>query len=162
MPATMTEAAQRAAVVTEVLSWQGTRYHHAAMVKIRRGPAGEVLDRGGVDCCTLLVAVYRSVGLIDPVEIPHYPADWHLHRKSERYMAAVLERARPIEQHDAGSGDVVMFRFGHAYSHAGIIVAPGWPAMVHAFFGSGSVQQDRGDGGAWGSRPRRFFSLWDG
>ena len=156
----MTETAQRAAVVAEARSWLRCRYHVAGTVKIEVAADGTIIERGGVDCATLLAEVYRRAGLIGAVEIPHYPADWHLHRKTERYLAAVLEHAREIPEADAKPGDVVLWLFGHVYSHGAIIVEPGWPDIIHASVAARCVQLDHGLGGEWGDKPRKFFTLW--
>jgi len=153
------ELVQRKAVVAEARSWIGTSYHHRAAVKATWSD-GERLTPGGVDCATLLAQVYEAVGLTPPVPIPSYPPDWHMHRKTERYADTVTERAREIDQADALAGDVVMYRFGHSFSHAGILMPPGWPSIVHAFFASRLVQLDHGEGGVLAGHDRRFFTVW--
>ena len=55
-------ADQRAAVVAEALSWQGTRYMHRGMCKVVRNAADTIVDPGGVDCATLLIAIFQAVG----------------------------------------------------------------------------------------------------
>ena len=159
------ELAQRKAVIAEARSWIGTAYHHRAAVKATWDADGNRLTPGGVDCATLLAQVYEAAGIITPVPIPSYPPDWHMHRKTERYADTVTERAREITEAAALPGDVVMYRFGHSFSHAAIVMPPGWPSIVHAFFASRLVQLDRGDGGVLADdhgqpRPRRFFTVW--
>ena len=156
----MSEAGQRAAVVAQAQSWVGTRYHPMQAVKAVRDEAGTITDRGGVDCATLLNEVYADAGMIERVQITHYPPDWHMHRKSERYMETVLQHAREIDEAEAKPGDVVLFLFGLVFSHGGVIIAPGWPHMIHAFHGARRVQVDHGNGGEWGDKPRKFFTLW--
>ncbi len=153
-------AEARARVVAEARSWIGTAYHHMGTIKARRDAAGAVLDRGGVDCATLLACVYADAGVIAPVEVPHYPPDWHLHRSGERYLETVLERAKEIAESAAGPGDVVLYRFGRAFAHGAILLEQGWPQIVHARSQSGIVHEDRGDLGELADRPRRFFTLW--
>lgn len=156
---TAEETRQRAAVVAEARSWLGTPYHHEARVK-----------GAGVDCAQLLIGVFAAPGvaLIDSLDVPRYPPDWHLHRSAERYLAIVLEHAREI----AGPplpGDIVLWRFGRCFSHGAIVVD--WPAVIHAYVGRACVIEDA-EAAAWLStigeradgygraRPRRFFSLW--
>lgn len=155
-----TEAKQRAAVVAEALTWVDTRYHPMQAVKAVRDETGTIVDRGGVDCATLLNEVYAAAGMIERIDISHYPPDWHMHRRTERYLETVLQHAREVWPDSVRPGDVVLFKFGLVFSHGGIVVAPGWPMMVHAFHGARRVQIDHGDGGEWGDKPRRFFSLW--
>ena len=155
-----TELAQRRAVIAEARTWIGTDFHHRAAVKATWDAEGNRLTPGGVDCATLLAQVYEAAGIIAPVPIPSYPPDWFQHREGERYLATVMERGREIAEAEALPGDVVVFKFGHSFSHGAIVMPPGWPAIVHAFFGSRLVQLDHGDGGVLGDRMRRFFTVW--
>jgi cell wall-associated NlpC family hydrolase len=158
----MMAADQRAAVVAEARSWIGCRYHPMAAVKIERDASGAITERGGVDCATLLNEVYARAGVIERATIPHYPPDWHQHRKTERYLDTVLEFATEIDEARVLPGDVVLFKSGLVYSHGCIVTDPGWPAMIHAFYRAGTVQEDVGTGGEWGALPRKFFTLWQG
>ncbi len=153
-------AAARARVAAEARSWIGTSYHHMGTLKARRDPAGKIVDKGGVDCATLLACVYADAGVIPPVTVPYYPPDWHMHRSAERYMATVLDHATEIEENQALMGDVVLYRFGRAFSHGAIIVDPGWPQIVHSRWRANIVHEDRGDIGEWADQKRRFFTLW--
>jgi cell wall-associated NlpC family hydrolase len=134
----------RVAVLAEAASWIGTPYQPAQRVK----GAG-----GGVDCLTFVAEVYERAGVVRRVEIPFYPADWHLHRDVERYVDGVLEYAREVETPQPG--DVVLFRFGRCFAHGGIVIH--WPRLIHAWNGAGVVPADA-DQPLLGKRPRRFFS----
>lgn len=146
----MTEAEARAAVLAEARSWLRTPYHHAAKIK-----------GVGVDCATLLIAVYASVGLIEPIDPGYYPPDWALHKDEERYLGWVEKVAKPIETPQPA--DIALWQFGRSYSHGAIVVA--WPQIIHAQVGVGCTL---GEGNAdWlvnkikgEPRPVRFYSLW--
>ncbi len=116
----MTEAEQRAAVVAAACAWIGTPYHHAADVK-----------GAGVDCAMLLVRVYADLGLIADFDPRPYPCDWHMHRDDERYLGFLLERAHRVGR--PRPGDVILIRYGRAYSHGGIVTKPEPLSVVHAF-----------------------------
>lgn len=131
----------RRAVVAEALTWLRTPYHHAARIK-----------GVGVDCAQFLIAVYAATGLIDDFTPDRYPPDWHLHRTAERFLSLVLDRARPTD--DPGPGDVVLMRFGRAFSHGGVVVGDGH--IVHAFLGRGVELADLSE---WARRPKRYFTL---
>ena len=152
----MTVADQRAAVVAEALSWQGTRYLPRGERKIVRDTAGIVTDPGGVDCASLLMCVFQNAGAVSGLVLPDYPQDWHWNRDAERYLTMVVAYATEIEESAA------LYRYGRTFSHGAIVVTPGWPAIVHALSESGFVNQDVGTGGRWGKLPRRFFTLWSG
>ena len=150
----MTEAEQRAAVIAEAVSWLRTPYHHAARVKGH-----------GVDCAMLLAEVYERAGVLDHVAVQHYPRDWHLHRKDERFVSYILPRAVEI----AGPpmpGDVVTYQIGLGFAHAAIVNEPGWPASIHSDMDARCVTLGDGTEGrhAWRNdgkrRAVRFFTLW--
>lgn len=144
----MTETEARGAVVAEAMSWLRTPYHPEARLK-----------GVGVDCATLLAEVYERAGVLPRIEIEHYPPDWHLHKRAERYLNTVLRYARPI----AGPplpGDVALGRFGQAFAHGAIVVEPGWPAILHASMEDRMVCLAEGAGGRLASAAVRFFTLW--
>jgi NlpC/P60 family putative phage cell wall peptidase len=142
------ESSDRARVVAEARAWLGTPYHHRARVK-----------GVGVDCAQLPIGVWAAVGLIEPFDTGEYPADWHLHREKERYLAAVLGFAAEIPAETAQPGDLILFKFGRAFSHGAILVAPG--VVIHAVRKDGCVTLgDLGRDVDLLDRPRRFFSFW--
>ena len=143
----MTEQEQRAAVVTEALTWLGTPYHNHARIK-----------GVGVDCANLPAAVYHAAGLIPDLK-PEYAAQWYMHRDEELYLDWVKPYAREIQAAEAGPGDFVIWKFGRTFSHGAIILAP--PQIIHASLAGGCAHladMERDDDLA--VRPRRFFTLW--
>ena len=149
-------AAERAAVIRCARQWLRTPYHHMGRVK-----------GAGVDCAMLLAEVYAEAGLVEPLAIPHYPPDWHLHRDAERYLGVLLDHAveyapdfvcanhphpnpPPLRgrEWEGGElptrpilpGDIALWRFGRCFSHGAIIVA--WPMVIHAYLGRGCVLED--------------------
>lgn len=151
------EAAQRERVVEVAKTWLRTPYHHMGRVK-----------GVGVDCLTLLAETYEEASLIDHVDLPFYPKDWHLHRDAERYMDGLLKYAKEIPG-DPQPGDIVLFRYGRCFSHGAIVVA--WPEIIHAFAGRNCMFENV-EQAAWlqyvgengpdynKPRPRRYFSYW--
>jgi NlpC/P60 family putative phage cell wall peptidase len=142
------EAEERALVIAEARSWLGTPYHHRACLK-----------GVGVDCAQLPIGVWSAVGLIDGFDTGDYPSDWHLHRQEERYAGVVQRFAAEIAADAAQPGELILFKFGRAFSHGAILVAPG--VVVHAARKDGCVclgdlerDVDLID------RPRRHFSFW--
>ncbi len=144
----MTEDEARAKVVAEARSWLGTRYHHRAKLK-----------GIGVDCAQLVLGVYENVGLVAPFDTGDYPMDWALHRDDERYLGIISRLAGPIEPEAAKPGDVVLFKFGRAFSHGAIITER--PQIVHANRSDGAVVYgDLIADTALASREQVFFSYW--
>jgi NlpC/P60 family putative phage cell wall peptidase len=146
----MTEDEGRAAVVAEAMTWLGTPYHHRAKLK-----------GVGVDCAQFVLAVYADAGLIEDFDTGEYPHDWHLHRSVERYMTQVLRFAGEIPVADARPGDVLLFRFGRAFSHGAIVTR--YPQIVHAVLKDGAVVLGDADRDVEiVGRPTRGFSFWKG
>jgi cell wall-associated NlpC family hydrolase len=137
--------AQRAAVVTEAVSWLCTPYHHQGFLK-----------GVGVDCAFLLVKVYAAVGLVPDLDPRPYPPDWHMHRDAERYLGWVERYAHEVEA--ALPGDVIVYKFGRCYAHGGIVV--GWPDVVHAYRSIGCTRS-RYDEGVLAERPFKLYSLFN-
>src|SRR5262249_22458520 len=116
------EREERERVVAAARSWIGTKYHHRARI---RGV--------GVDCATLLVAVYAEAGVLPPFDLPAYSPPAHLNHDDEKYLAVVLEHCGEVERPD--TGDMVLWRFGRTLSHGAIVVE--WPTVIHASWGAG-------------------------
>ena len=138
----------RQRIVEEARSWLGTPYHHQAMVK-----------RAGVDCAMILVAVYRSVGLIPAGFDPRpYPQDWHLHRDAERYLGNITRFCREVESPQVGG--IAVWRFGRTFSHGGIYI--GGNQVIHSYIGRGVVLDDMGQAELLGRGVRYFDFVPDG
>lgn len=149
---------ERAAVVSAARSWIGTPYHHRAMLK-----------GVGADCVTFIAGVFAEAGLIPAVtELPEYSPQFHLNRDDEIYLDALAGRFAEIEG-PPQPGDLVLWRFGRAFSHGGIVAE--WPAVIHALWGAGVQLDDAsrsnrlatiglGEDGCGKPRPRRFFTFW--
>jgi cell wall-associated NlpC family hydrolase len=141
----MTE--QREAVLREAESWLRTPFHQNACLKGL-----------GVDCGTILVAVYGAVGIRVPelATLPHFPKDWHLHAREETYLG-ILAQFAPEIAGPPQPGDIVLFRVGRVYGHSGIVLA--WPRVIHVYWGRGVEYADASKAPLAG-RPARFFSPW--
>lgn len=122
------EGDQRARVVEVARSWLGTRYHHNARIK-----------GVGVDCATLLVEVFTEAGIIQPVVLPPYSPQWHLHRDEEKYVEFIRGFAQEAEGPPL-PGDVVVWKFHRCFAHGAIVTA--WPEIIHAFIGRGCILDD--------------------
>jgi len=145
----------RAQVVREAQRWIGTPYHHGQTVQ---GP------HGGVDCAMLMAGVFSAVGYLPPFDVAHYPPDWFLNNRAERYLGVVLEYAREIEPDQAGAGDVVLFCLGAdraRYAHGAIIDAPGMPNIIHASSDARMVRPQQAGEGRLRELQMRFFSIWE-
>ena len=144
------EATQRAAIVAAARSWVGTPYHNCADIK-----------GIGVDCGMLLVRVFVDTGLVPAFDPRPYPVDWHLHRSEERYLGFIFERGREVNL--PRPGDVMVLRYGRAYSHGGV-VTKAWPlTIVHAYHPARRVLEEEVAHNSVlsdAARQPRFFSFW--
>lgn len=161
----MIEAAEREAVIAEALTWLGTAYHHAAWIKIRRDETGQVIDRGGADCATSTYLIYRVAlpNRIPDLDLSDYSPQWNLRTQAaqaERYLMTVCSVPGAHETKAPKPGDLVLYRFAHAWAHGAIIMSPGWPAILHANGGAGRVMLDQGRNDRLAKAPIKFFSLW--
>lgn len=136
-------AAERKAVLTELVSWMDTPFHHGARVK-----------GAGVDCAQLAIAAYLAAGLIPEIEVGYYAPDWFLH--SGRECILELLQTFMVPTASIQSADIVAFRYGRAaVGHLAIVTI--WPTVIHAYRGR-HVAFDRGD--LEGSMGGRFAGGW--
>jgi NlpC/P60 family putative phage cell wall peptidase len=140
----------RARVVEAARQWIGTPYHHMAD-----------LHGVGVDCAMLLVRVFCDLGVVPPFDPRPYTRDWMLHRDDERYLGFILASAREVEA--PRPGDVIMFRVGRCYAHAGIVTNADPLTILHAFAPAALVLEEplaRNSQLAGRHAAARFFSHW--
>ena len=123
----MTDSQKRTLIVTEAISWLGTRWHHKAMVK-----------GAGVDCAMLLYATYLNCGFIEPMIIEDYPRDWALHNNTEKFITNVEHYAHRVDS--PKSADIVLFKTGKTHSHGAIILD--YPRIIHAECRAGVIYGD--------------------
>jgi len=111
----------RERVIEEAKSYIGTPFHHNQCVK-----------GAGIDCLWLLVACYRTIGIVPANFNPgFYPHDWHLHKQEERYLKGVEQYAqRLVNGTPPQPGDIALYKIGKCVSHGGIIIGDG--LIVHA------------------------------
>ncbi|RYX96826.1 MAG: peptidoglycan endopeptidase [Comamonadaceae bacterium] len=92
----------------------------------------------GFDCSGLIGYVYRTSARIN----------------APRTVASLVNWGQPISSGDVRSGDLVVFTFGGAATHAGIFVGDG--RFVHAPSTGGEVRLDQFKTGYWS---RQVFSF---
>lgn len=132
----MSEAQERARVVAAGRSWIATPFHDCARVK-----------GAGVDCLQLIAAAFIESGVSEPVEIPDYSPQWHMHRGDPLYREGIERFMDPVGDPDderswserlaadpawrLEPADVWIVTYGRAFSHAGLITD--FPKVLHAF-----------------------------
>lgn len=134
----------REIIVQEARAWLTTPFHHGAKCK-----------GAGVDCAQFIIAIYERCGLIAPLDVGYYPADWHLHRDEERYLGWINKYARRVS--DPLPGDIALFKFGRCFSHGAIVRK--WPGVIHAYNPEGVVLADASKA-PLADRDVRFYSIW--
>lgn len=142
----------REAVVAQARTWLGTPYHHHGRIK-----------GAGVDCAMLLAEVFQRCGIVERVDPGNYPHDWHQHESRELFEEWLLRYAQPLPADQAPQlGDVGLWRYGKARSHAGIVVdcePGGVSVVVHAYIGMGVVWTRDNEAPLSGHRVR-WYSPW--
>jgi hypothetical protein len=111
------EQKYRELVISEAMSWVGTKFHH-----------GQRTKGAGVDCGQFLLGVYHNAGCIPYVKTDYYPKDFHLHSNYEWYKELVEQFAQPILY--PKMADVALFKLdgGLIFSHGVIVID--WPTKV--------------------------------
>ena len=142
----MSQALLRQQIIQEAITWLKTPWHHAACVK-----------GAGVDCVGLLRGVYNAVGLIrmSDAEMPDYPQDIMLHRNEETVLDVLSSYAQEITA--PLPGDVVVWKFGRIFSHAGIVIE--WPRVIHAHHMDKMVIIGDAMQGDLAGRETKFFTM---
>lgn len=143
------EAAERAAVWAEAMTWLGTPYHHRATIK---GPDG------GVDCARFPLRVYGDLGMIEPFDPVAYSPQWHLSQMAELYLDHVRRVAAEIPREAIRLGDFGVCKHGRTYSHGFIIGEP--PAVIHSTISGRCVHLGDMSRDADLLTPSLFFTLW--
>lgn len=146
----ITDGQARARVVSEAMTWVGTPYHSHARIK-----------GIGVDCAQFLAAVYESAGIAAPLDLGKYPSEWHIHQSEERFINALQKLAvrEMADLDEVRPGDIIVFKYGRCFSHAGIVVNPSDGTIIHSYIRIG-VTTHRLDEQPLIGAPTRFFSPW--
>lgn len=109
---------QRISIVAEATTWIGTPYRGHSCLK-----------GAGCDCGQYLYGVYRALDLIPVIDLPtDYSLQVAQHRASTEYVDLIARYFREIPEDEAQLGDLVVYKLGLAFAHAGIIVE--WPNYV--------------------------------
>jgi hypothetical protein len=144
----MTEAEQRARLISVGRTWLRTPFHD------QQGLKGV-----GVDCAHLLSEVAAEAGVIEPVEIETYSPQFMLHSGDERFIGYVTRFAREIEEKDVKPADLVLYRVGRSFAHGAFVIE--WPVTIlHAFKAFRCVAETGAFEGDLHGRKTRFFSFW--
>lgn len=146
----MSESEKRARVEAIARTWLSTPFHDHGRVK-----------GVGCDCATLLLEVYEEADLIPHTDVGHYSPQFFLHQSEERYLGWVQKFAREIPLEKVGVGDIALWKLGKCFAHAAIVIAPGWPAIIHAHSPSRCVRRGNGLSPRLGKiLDLKFFSLF--
>jgi len=79
----------------------------------------------GCDCTGFIIGVMQSLGYLKDYKLPFYSYDWCVHKDEENILAEIIKYGDEISVKQIRPGDVVLFQFGRAVSHAGIYVSGG-------------------------------------
>lgn len=137
----------RADIVSEAMTWLRTPWQHRQRCK-----------GAGVDCVMFLAEVYEAAGAIPHVEPEYYPIDIMRHRLAgPEPVVAWLEKFGE-EIANPQPGDIVVYKFGHNFAHAAIIVDD-LLNIIHAYKPYNQVVVTRIDEGLLADRPRLYYAF---
>jgi cell wall-associated NlpC family hydrolase len=141
----MTLDPRRGLIIVEALSFVGTPFHHAGMIK-----------GVGVDCLSFIYLCYLNVGLVEPQTIPFYRPDFMRHQSEETYLNGLLKHGHEVKA--PLPGDIAIYKWGRIFAHAGIVID--WPRMLHADADNGVIEK-RGNDGRLRGKQVKFISMFD-
>jgi len=145
------EQETRAAIVAEAMSWLRTPFHGDARLK-----------GVGVDCAQFVAAVYMASGAVPKFDTPRYVDQWFMHKtenQQESLRDFVLQFGKQIEESAVKPGDLVLYKLGHAFAHAAIVVE--WPVeIIHAHKLSEMVVRAMPFAADLRGRETQYFSIW--
>ena len=122
---------KRLEIVNEAKSWVGTPYVGWSALKG---------SKGGTDCGQLIKAVYQKCGVVPQGDLgidPCYSLQVAQHLADPTYLSIIETYMKEISVDEVKPGDVVAFKLGHAFAHAGIVIE--YPTFIHAM-GHGGVR----------------------
>lgn len=113
-------------LIRECRSWKGTKWMHRVALKGYR-----------VDCVYFIMAVAKEMGWLPLCyEPPLYPRDWHLHSSDSILLKEILKFGNKVENLQVG--DVILYKFGKAISHAAWYL--GKNGAIHSHMKKGVVE----------------------
>ncbi len=103
--------------VAEVLSWEGTPFHHMGRVK-----------GVGVDCVGLAVGAARNIGIevIDSANYPKFPIHGIFNQM-------VDSQTVPVDLCDVLPGDILKFKWVREPQHLAVVISTNPIRMIHAY-----------------------------
>lgn len=120
------ERLERQQVLKEALDWTLTPFRHGARIK-----------GVGAECGSFIIDVFSAaIGIAPDYKLPPHALQWHLHKDSPTFDADMYTREiKRFGKEIPGPplpADVVIFWWGHAYSHGAIVIE--WPMkLIHCF-----------------------------
>lgn len=95
-------------------SWEDTPFRHHCGVKGM-----------GTDCIFFVARVFEELGVLKWRKnlIPEYAPDWHLHNTEQRLFKGLVKElnVKPVGFENLLNGDIILYQFGKASSHASIL-----------------------------------------
>jgi hypothetical protein len=112
----------------------------------------------GTDCGQYLYGVFHGLGFIPEVELPKdYSLQVSQHQVSYEYVNFIARFCDEINELEAKRGDIVVYKLGLAFAHAGIIDV--WPERIIHCFTRGVRHSHGMNTPGFRRADRKFFSL---
>lgn len=125
------EKKERQDFCEELLSWQCTPYHSEARIK-----------GAGTDCGLLILQSMENIGLIEHIDIPHYPVDIAANCAIPMYLNKIKEYCTEIDEEPL-PGDILVYKFEGSLvpHHASVVLNKEY--IIHALVRIGVTQSNR-------------------
>ena len=126
-----TEKKERENVIRIAKEWLKTPYHSEARIK-----------GAGCDCGTFIAGVFEEAGLIEHVQIAHYPVDIACNCAVPKYLNKILEYTTKVEDEPI-MGDIIFYKFNGSKvpHHASIFMDEEY--IIHSYVRQGVTISNR-------------------
>ena len=117
-------------IIEEANSWLGTRWVH-----------GQACKGVGADCIQFIVAIFKSVGLLDKkYTTKKYNRDWALHNSESVMLNEIKNYCFDVNLFTIKIGDIITYKYGQCQSHTAIYI--GKNQMIHAHIKNGVIKSN--------------------
>jgi cell wall-associated NlpC family hydrolase len=114
-------------MVQEIRSWIGTKWKHNVALK-----------GWGTDCIQFIVKIGKEFDWIpDDYDTGKYHAGWALHNTRSILLEGIQELCEQVNDDQYQIGDIFVYVYGKAATHAGIYIGNG--VIVHAHIKHGVI-----------------------
>lgn len=129
-------------IIDEFKSWKGTKWVH-----------GQSCKGAGVDCVQLLVAGFKSLGLLPPIfKTIKYNQDYALHNSTSVLLLELKKHCHLISLDQIKAGDILVYKYDKTAHHTAVYI--GNKKIIHSKIRQGVIESYLSD------EQKNFVSAW--